>query len=161
MSIIDSGDTGGGDLGGTLDGLQSKTDGLVISANSFASAMAKAFTQATSGGKQFDDVLKSLVLQLSNLAVSQAIKPLVTDIASGLGDFFGGTSSLAAQVGAVSESGAGAAGSALGASVATSTSAASNVTVQIATPDAASFRRSEAYVTGQIARAVTRGQRGM
>ncbi|MFZ2092223.1 MAG: phage tail tape measure protein, partial [Pseudolabrys sp.] len=35
-----------------------------------------------------------------------------------------------------------------------------NVTVQIATPDPQSFRRSEAYITGQIARAVARGQRG-
>jgi phage-related minor tail protein len=34
-----------------------------------------------------------------------------------------------------------------------------NVTVHIATPDVDSFRRSEAYITGQIARAVTRGQR--
>ena len=39
-------------------------------------------------------------------------------------------------------------------------SGAPNITVQIATPDASSFRRSEAYVTGQIARAVARGQRG-
>lgn len=38
-------------------------------------------------------------------------------------------------------------------------SAAANVTVHIATPDADSFRRSEAYITGQIARAVVRGQR--
>jgi phage-related minor tail protein len=37
---------------------------------------------------------------------------------------------------------------------------AANITVQIATPDADSFRRSEAYLTGQIARAVARGQRG-
>jgi phage-related minor tail protein len=36
---------------------------------------------------------------------------------------------------------------------------APTITVHIATPDAASFRRSEAYVTGQIARAVARGQR--
>jgi phage-related minor tail protein len=36
----------------------------------------------------------------------------------------------------------------------------SNITVQIVTPDASSFRRSEAYLTGQIARAVARGQRG-
>ncbi len=35
-----------------------------------------------------------------------------------------------------------------------------NITVQIATPDLDSFRRSEAYMTGQIARAVARGQRG-
>lgn len=37
---------------------------------------------------------------------------------------------------------------------------APNVVVHIATPDADSFRRSEAYLTGQIARAVARGQRG-
>src|SRR5262245_1905884 len=35
-----------------------------------------------------------------------------------------------------------------------------NVTIQITTPDAQSFRRSEAHITGEIARAVARGQRG-
>jgi phage-related minor tail protein len=35
-----------------------------------------------------------------------------------------------------------------------------NVTIHIATPDPQSFRHSEAYITGQIARAVARGQRG-
>jgi phage-related minor tail protein len=38
---------------------------------------------------------------------------------------------------------------------------ATHVTIQIATPDADSFRRSESYVTGQIARAVARGQRNL
>lgn len=37
----------------------------------------------------------------------------------------------------------------------------SSITVQIATPDPGSFRRSESYITGQIARAVARGQRGL
>ena len=36
-----------------------------------------------------------------------------------------------------------------------------SITVNIATPDADSFRRSEIYLTGQIARAVARGQRGL
>jgi len=35
------------------------------------------------------------------------------------------------------------------------------VTVNISTQDAGSFRRSESYITGQIARAVARGQRGL
>ena len=35
-----------------------------------------------------------------------------------------------------------------------------NITVHIVTPDPESFRRSETYITGQIARAVARGQRG-
>ena len=45
--------------------------------------------------------------------------------------------------------------------VAASGSAAPNVTVNIATADADSFRRSDVYLTGLIARAVARGQRGM
>jgi phage-related minor tail protein len=36
-----------------------------------------------------------------------------------------------------------------------------SVTIQIATPDLDSFRRSENYITGQIARAVSRGQRSL
>src|SRR3954467_2961103 len=36
-----------------------------------------------------------------------------------------------------------------------------SITVQIATPDLESFRRSESYITGQIARAVARGQRSL
>jgi hypothetical protein len=35
------------------------------------------------------------------------------------------------------------------------------ITINIATPDVEGFRRSETYVTGQIARAVARGQRGL
>ena len=45
--------------------------------------------------------------------------------------------------------------------VAASGGAPSNITVNIATPDADSFRRSETYLTGVVARAVARGQRGM
>jgi len=44
---------------------------------------------------------------------------------------------------------------------AASGSAPANIVVNIMTPDTDSFRRSEVYVTGQIARAVARGQRGM
>ena len=43
--------------------------------------------------------------------------------------------------------------------VAAGGAAPANITVNIATPDADSFRRSEAYISGQIARAVARGQR--
>lgn len=38
--------------------------------------------------------------------------------------------------------------------------ARSSVTVNVATPDLAAFRRSEAYLSGLVARAVTRAQRG-
>jgi phage-related minor tail protein len=45
--------------------------------------------------------------------------------------------------------------------VAAAGAAAPNVTINIATPDADSFRRSDVYLTGLIARAVARGQRGL
>ncbi len=159
MSFVDNGATSAGNLASALDGLQVKTEGLVIGANAFSSAMTRAFTQAAVGGRQFDDVLKSLALRLSSLAVTQAFKPFMQGIVGGLGDFFGGTSAFATRVG-TAPAGTASAVSAAG-SGPRAAAAAPIVTVQIATPDAASFRRSEAYVTGQIARAVARGQRGM
>lgn len=186
-----------GDLPDTVDKVRNSTNALGISASAFAKTMSKAFVDASSGGKQFDDVLKNLALRLSSMAVTQAFKPLAKGVSGSLGALFsglfsGGDLSLAAQMGAIkpfasggvigtptyfplASGGIGLAGEAgpeaimplargadgtLGVAVAGG-AAAPNVTVQIATPDAASFRRSEAYITGQIARAVARGQRGM
>jgi lambda family phage tail tape measure protein len=184
-------------LSQTTDGVRTSTNALGVSATAFASAMTRAFTQATTGGKQLDDVLKSLALRLSSMATTQAFKPVASSVLSGIGGLFGGSSSggnassdvmslmssvqpfaSGGVIGAPSyfplaTGGFGLAGEAgpeaivpltrggdgrLGVSMAGS--GAPNITVQIATPDASSFRRSEAYVTGQIARAVARGQRG-
>lgn len=199
FTVADSG--GWSELPQTTDKVHTSMNVLGISATAFASAMTKAFQQATTGGKQLDDVLKSLALRLSNMAMAQALKPAFKGIFSGMGGIFGGTSSgrgdgstspdgmtltgaiqpfaAGGVIGAptyfpMTGGGLGLAGEAgpeaivpltrgsdgrLGISMAGS--GAPNITVQIATPDAASFRRSEAYVTGQIARAVARGQRGM
>jgi len=188
------------DFSAALDGLQTQSNNLTLSANSFASAMTRAFTQATAGGKQFDDVLKSLALRLSSLAVGQAFGAIASGISnalgSGLGQLFGGLFgsgvALTAQMGAIkpfaaggvigtptyfplSSGGLGLAGEAgpeaivplsrgsdgrLGIAM-SGGGAGPNITVQIATPDLGSFRRSEAYITGQIARAVARGQRSL
>jgi phage-related minor tail protein len=196
MSFIDDNDvTAAGDgFAATIDRVQRKAESLSLSAGTFASAMIRAFAQASAGGKQFDDVLKSLALRLSNLAVRQALKPFAGGLSKGLGDglggIFGGGAVITNAAGAIkpfaaggvigtptyfplSSGGLGLAGEAgpeaivplargadgrLGVSVA-GTAAPANVTVQIATPDVGSFRRSEAYLTGQIARAVARGQR--
>jgi phage-related minor tail protein len=202
MSFLDSGSgdalSAANELSTALDAVRSRADGLSISANTFAGAMTRAFTQAASGGKQFDDVLKSLALRISSLTVASAFQPIAGGIAGGLnqivGGLFGGGSgvSLAASMGAIkpfasggvigtptyfplAAGGLGLAGEAGPEAIVPLTrgpdgqlgvamnggAAPANVTVQIATPDAASFRRSEAYVTGQIARAVARGQRNL
>ncbi len=187
------------DTSRTVDSLALKTRDLELTANSFSRAMTQAFAVSVTGGKQFDDVLKSLTLRLSSLSVNLAFKPVQNSITGGLdsllsgltGTSSGGTPTFAAAAGAIKpfaaggvigaptyfplmQGGVGLAGEAgpeaimpltrgpdgrLGVSGAGG--GASNVTIQIATPDPGSFRRSESYITGQIARAVARGQRSL
>jgi len=185
------------------DRVRASTDALGVSAASFAKTMSKAFIDATAGGKRFDDVLRQLVLRLSDRAVAQAFQSLAQNLTSDLfGGVFGEASSARGRRGQVPDvvsltdklggltafatggviatpsyfplgsGGLGLAGECgpeailplargrdgrLG--VATSGACAANVSVHIASPDVDSFRRSEAYITGQIARAVARGQR--
>ena len=186
-------------LASSLERVQARTSNLAISANSFASAMTRAFQQSMAGGKQFDDVLKSLALRLSSLAVSAAFKPITASLSTALNQLFAGlfgsgaaASNVTAALGAIkpfaaggvigtpsyfplAQGGIGLAGEAgpeailplmrgpdgrLGVASG-SGRAGPNITIQISTPDAESFRRSESYITGQIARAVARGQRSL
>jgi phage-related minor tail protein len=192
-------DTSLQDASSTLDSLNAKTQALTISAGGFARAMTQAFSSSVSGGKQFDDVLKTLALRISSLAVTAAFKPLTASLTSGISSLFSGLTGSAGAaaagvqanalgaikpfasggvIGAPSyfpmmDGGVGLAGEAgpeaimplargpdgrLGVS---GSGGGNSITVQIATPDLDSFRRSETYVTGQIARAVARGQRGL
>jgi phage-related minor tail protein len=184
-------------LNEALDRAQAKTAALAISANGFASAMTRAFRQSATGGKQLDDVLRSLGLRLSSLVVSAAFKPITNGLAAGIS---GGLDRLFAGLGGgtvaagrptpfasggvigtptyfpLMSGGMGLAGEAgpeailplargpdgaLGVASTGAAGATTNVTIHIATPDAESFRRSEGYVAGQIARAVARGQRSL
>jgi phage-related minor tail protein len=188
------------DLPDTMDQLALRTRDLQIGANGFARAMTSAFTTSVSGGKQFDDVLKSLALRLSDLSLKMALAPVTRGIAGGINQLFqglfgggggSGSAGLAAAMGAIkpfaaggvigtptyfplAAGGLGLAGEAgpeaivplsrgadgrLG--IAMNGGAIGNVTVHISTPDIESFRRSETYLTGQIARAVARGQRSL
>ena len=187
----------GGDFPGTVERTRKSTNGLGISATAFANAMTRAFTQATAGGKQFDEVLKSLALRLSAMTVAASFRPIAKGLFGGLNEILGGSTggtgggmimtatggltpfAAGGVIGTpsyfpLSSGGFGLAGEAgpeaivplargadgrLG--VASAGAARAHITVQIATPDVAGFRRSEAYITGQIARAVARGQRSL
>jgi hypothetical protein len=157
-----SGDNGsGGSLAMSMGGLQARTRDLTGSANTFARAMTRAFMQASVGGKQLDDVLKGLALRLSSMAVAKAFNPFAATLTSGFGTVFSGVFGGQGNGGGPSAgAGAVAGGNAMPGAAMTG-SAAPNVNVHISTPDLGSFRRSEAYVTGQIARAVARGQRSL
>src|SRR6185312_720228 len=141
-----------GDLSQTADKARASTSALGLSAMQFAGAMTKAFAQATiggiSGGPSGSDTPTVTPFAAGGVIGAPGYFPLAS---GGFG--------LAGEAGpeAIVPLARGSDGR-LGVSMAGA--ASPTITVQIATPDAASFRRSEAYVTGQIGRAVARGQRG-
>lgn len=75
-----------------LGDLRQRTALLVGLANSFAFAMTRAFAQAAGSGRRFDDVLKSLMLRLSNMALNQALRAFTSGLFGGgnLGGSSGG-----------------------------------------------------------------------
>ena len=179
----------------TVDKVRDSTNMLGISATAFANAISKAFAQAAAGGKQFDDVLKSLgvaAFQLGGDAgvqagrqghgwrPEQALRRVCSAAAGLVGEQRGAIKPFAAggvigtptyfplssrrpwacrRSRARSDHAADARGRRPAGVAMSGAGQPPNVTIHIATPDAQSFRRSEAYITGQIARAVARGQR--
>lgn|SRR3954470_14624546 len=165
-----------------VDTLKSKTVDLSNAANVFARTMTQAFASSSTSGQKFDDMLKSVTLKLAGLAAKSlgslfsgtgtsaaslggSAIPHVTPFASGGVIAAPGYFPMAGGVGLAGEAGPeaimplqrGADGS-LGVAA---QGGGNTINVHIATPDADSFRRSESYVTGQIARAVSRGQRSL
>jgi phage-related minor tail protein len=182
-------------LTNALDRVDLRMNDIQRSAAVFGRTMSAAFSQSILGSRNLEDVLKSLSVRLSDIALRMAFKPVENALTGGLGALFGGGNSnpqnlFMAASGAIKPfasggvigtptyfplrtGGIGLAGEAgpeailplsrgpdgrLGIAA---QGGGSGITVNIATPDAESFRRSEVYVTGQIARAVARGQRGM
>jgi phage-related minor tail protein len=174
---------------GTLDSLRSKTLDLTAAVVGFSKVMTQAFATSITGGKAFEDVLKSLALKLSDLAVKAAFKPLdsalggaLQALTAGLGSggaasetirpFAAGGVIAAPSYFPLGNGGVGLAGEAgpeaimplqRGADgrLGVAGGGGNTINVSIATPDPDSFRRSESYITGQIARAVARGQRSL
>jgi len=162
----------------SVEGLTAKTVDLTTAATTFAKTMTQAFSSSSADGRKFDDVLKSLATSMTSLGSGGSLAGGLQNIVSGLsgagsvkpfaaGGVIGtpsyfpmaGGTGLAGEAGpeAIMPLQRGADGS-LGVAV---QGGGNTIHVQIATPDADSFRRSESYVTGQIARAVARGQRSL
>lgn len=153
----------------------------------FSRTFTRSMASAVRSGRSFGDTLRGLALDLSNMALKAGLKPLEDLFAQGVGSLVGAlTGSVpafakggvvasptffqaAGKPGLMGEAGpeaivplargadgrlgiAGGGGGGGG-------GGAVNVTVNIATPDAASFRKSEAQVSAQLARAVSRARR--
>jgi lambda family phage tail tape measure protein len=161
---------------------------------SFGAQLTGALKSAVVSGKDLDEILRRIGLNLAGLALEQGLKPLqslagglVSSLLGGLSGLLpfakggvpghvvpfasGGVVSspsyfpLGRNVGVMGEAGPEAilplqrsADGRLG--VATNGGGSSvNVVFNVTTPDASSFRKSEAQVTGMLARAVSRGTR--
>ena len=79
--MVDPGDPGG--LTASFDETERKAEALSgrlldlrLEADAFSRTMSRALTGAVVGGRQLDDVLKSLVLRLSDMTLKAALTPL-------------------------------------------------------------------------------------
>jgi phage-related minor tail protein len=164
-------------------------------ARGFGSAFSRALDQALVRGKSFSEVIRTLGLRLSSMALNAAFKPIEQGLSSGFQNMFGGVTGgndgggsllgaampfakggviatpsyfpLGNALGVAGERGAEAilplargTDGRLGVR-AESSRAPLAVNVNISAQDAASFRRSEAYLSGMITRAVARGERNL
>lgn len=152
--------------------LRSEMTGLNRLADNFGQTITRSFASAIIHGRKLSDVLKGLALSLAGQALSSALKPLGGLVGSILPFANGGIVNsptlfpLRGGAGLMGEAGAEAimplargGDGKLG--VRTSGGQAVNVTVNISTPDAASFRQSQSQVASVITRAVSRGQRNL
>jgi phage-related minor tail protein len=156
----------------------------------FGVAFTRALDQAIVRGKSFGDVIRTLGLRLSSLALNAAFKPIEQSFSGLFQNLFGGLSGGGSMLnvtpfakgGVVANPSYFPLGNALGVAGergaeailplargsdgrlgvrAESAQRPLAINVNISAQDAASFRRSEAYVSGMIARAVARGERSL
>src|ERR687890_491317 len=124
---------------------------LIGLSDKFGDSLSNAFAKNIAEGKKFDNVLKSVRQSLVQTGLRLALAPLQLALSQSVKTM---------TVGAMGGSPPLDAGGLLGVQAGGAARPAS-ITVNIATPDAESFRRSEAQVSAALARAVARGQRGM
>ena len=167
--------------------VKTSLDSVTVSADKVSTTLTNAFSKAVTSGKSFDQTIQSILTSLSKIALNAGMQPLQQGISalvsSGMSGLSGASITPFADGGVVSQpTFFGSGGSVglmgergaeaivplsrgpdgrLGLAAAGQGGAPVNLTVNIATPDAESFRKSQVQVTGALARAVARGQRGV
>jgi phage-related minor tail protein len=159
--------------------LKAEMQDLSRLADSFGNKLVSSLAGAVIHGRSLADVFRGLALSTANQALSQAIKPLGNLVGNIFSGALGQRPTAFANGGVVNSpilfptgSGTGLMGEAgpeaimplsrgsdgrLG--VRMGGGGGGNVTVNISTPDAQSFRQSQGQVAAMVARAVERGQR--
>lgn len=154
---------------------------------SFGDQLAGALKSAAVSGRSLEDVLRRIGLNLAGMALDRGLQPLRNLASGAFGNVIGSVLPAAAAgvtgfaqggvvssptyfgmgrgIGLMGEAGAEAilplargSDGRLGVAV-SGGGAPVNVVFNVTTPDATSFRKSEAQITGMLARAVSRGAR--
>lgn len=149
-------------MSGPLDGRGLETEALKAQmreldrmAEGLGQRLVTAFAGAALEGRNLQDVLRGLALSLSRVALSQAVKPLGS-LLGGIGPWAdGGVANSPVLRGLGGDVFKAASDTALRGQ------GPMNVVVNITTPDAATFKTSQAQVAALIARAAARGQRNL
>ncbi len=127
-------------------------DRLELSARAAGRSMQAAFAAASAEGARLEDVLRNVGRRLGEMALSaggQAASNLLSGgLSAALTGLAGGISGAVAETASTSVP-----------PVAAAAVRPLSVVMNISTPDAASFRQSEAQVAAALARAVARGAR--
>lgn len=175
-------------IGGDIAPLRSALADASRLSSSFASNLTRAFTDASLKGRDLSDVLRSLALSLSQNTLEAALQPISRAFGDGLTQLLGGaglgtsvpvpfarggvisspvTFPLGNQHGLAGEAGpeailplARGRDGRLGVKAGGGTPAV-NVTFNVTTQDAESFRRSEGQIAAMLSRVVGRGQRNL
>jgi hypothetical protein len=145
------------DTASTANDTAAAFDRLDLSARAAGRSMQAAFAAASSEGQKLDDVLRGVGQRLGEMALQAGGRVTSSLLGDGLSSALTG---LAAAPGGLG-SGDGGAAFGTGSSAAVSGGRALSVVMNISTPDAESFKRSEAQVSASLARAVARGNRAM
>lgn len=168
---------------------QSALKDLEWLAGRFSTQLASGLKAAVSGGKELDDILRKIALNLSSMALDRALAPLQNMMGSMFSGLLGGVTPFAkggvvpfADGGVVSSPNYFPMGGSLGlmgeagpeailplqrsadGRLGVASGGANqpvSVVFNVSTPDATSFRKSEAQVSAMLARIVARGSRAM
>ncbi|WP_421929250.1 phage tail tape measure protein [Neoaquamicrobium sediminum] len=144
--------------------------------DAFGRQLTGALRDAAINGRSLEDVLQRIGMNLAGMALSQGLKPLsglISDLLPRLiggfpfvteagsmrtPEFFPDVETMSIETSIPPSSSAASAGIETG-HIAPRAGSPVNVVFNVTTQDAASFRKSEAQITGMLARAVSRGAR--
>lgn len=169
--------------------LRSEMQDLSKLADSFGTKLVGAFAGAIIHGRNLSDVMKGLVLSLSQSALTAALKPLGNLVGGMFGNLFANAKGNVVSAGQIMPFASGGivnspvlfpmrGGTGLmgetgpeaimplargsdGKLGVRGGGGGTNVTINISTPDVQSFRQSQSQIAAMMSRAVSRGQRNM